>query len=141
LGCLRRRTRDGCGHETTRVCLLVSFNVRKQRLIAVQNYLIELDLFYHHVIQERSESCPFICATKSTEITLKLRTPSELLYPCNPTSTRGVYTKLSSSGSKIVYTNGRTVIVRISHLKLLRFFTTHIDRRYLVHSLRFAISM
>ncbi|KAH9941649.1 WD40 repeat-like protein [Epithele typhae] len=35
-----------------------------------------------------------------------------LLYPCAPVTTRGEPTKLSSSKDKIVYTNGRTVIVR-----------------------------
>ncbi|KZT25763.1 WD40 repeat-like protein [Neolentinus lepideus HHB14362 ss-1] len=34
------------------------------------------------------------------------------LYPCNPTTTRGASTKLSASKSKIVYTNGKTVIIR-----------------------------
>ncbi|TCD64690.1 WD40 repeat-like protein [Steccherinum ochraceum] len=34
------------------------------------------------------------------------------LYPCNPVATRGQYTKLSSSKDKIIYTNGRTVIIR-----------------------------
>ncbi|KAG8743601.1 WD40 repeat-like protein [Ceratobasidium sp. 414] len=33
-------------------------------------------------------------------------------YPCNPLTTRGSSTKLSSSGDKIVYTNGRTVVIR-----------------------------
>ncbi|TFK49120.1 WD40 repeat-like protein [Heliocybe sulcata] len=34
------------------------------------------------------------------------------LYPCNPTTTRGASTKLSASKGKIVYTNGKTVIIR-----------------------------
>ncbi|KZT03823.1 WD40 repeat-like protein [Laetiporus sulphureus 93-53] len=34
------------------------------------------------------------------------------LYPCNPATARGESTKLSSSGDKIVYTNGRTVVIR-----------------------------
>ncbi|KAI8976703.1 WD40 repeat-like protein [Trametes punicea] len=34
------------------------------------------------------------------------------LYPCNPATTRGESTKLSSSKDKIVYTNGRSVIIR-----------------------------
>lgn len=33
------------------------------------------------------------------------------LYPCNPATARGESTKLSSSGDKVVYTNGRTVVV------------------------------
>ncbi|KAG8782909.1 WD40 repeat-like protein [Ceratobasidium sp. 428] len=33
-------------------------------------------------------------------------------YPCNPLTARGSSTKLSSSGDKIVYTNGRTVVIR-----------------------------
>ncbi|CAE6449736.1 unnamed protein product [Rhizoctonia solani] len=36
----------------------------------------------------------------------------EKTYPCNPLTTRGSSTKLSSSGDKIVYTNGRTVVIR-----------------------------
>lgn len=35
------------------------------------------------------------------------------LYPCNPLTARGEATKLSTHKDKIVYTNGRTVIVRI----------------------------
>ncbi|KAF8483465.1 WD40 repeat-like protein [Russula ochroleuca] len=34
------------------------------------------------------------------------------LYPANPTTVRGVYTKLSASKEKIVYTNGKTVFIR-----------------------------
>ncbi|KAI0763094.1 WD40 repeat-like protein [Trametes elegans] len=34
------------------------------------------------------------------------------LYPSNPATTRGEPTKLSSSKDKVVYTNGRTVIIR-----------------------------
>ncbi|EPQ52202.1 WD40 repeat-like protein [Gloeophyllum trabeum ATCC 11539] len=34
------------------------------------------------------------------------------LYPCNPTTARGVSTKLSASKGKIIYTNGKTVIIR-----------------------------
>ncbi|KAL6306374.1 WD40 repeat-like protein [Sparassis latifolia] len=34
------------------------------------------------------------------------------VYPCNPTTARGESTKLSASEDKIVYTNGRTVIIR-----------------------------
>ncbi|KAI0687680.1 WD40 repeat-like protein [Cytidiella melzeri] len=34
------------------------------------------------------------------------------LYPCNPATTRGESTKLSAHRDKIVYTNGRTVIIR-----------------------------
>lgn len=34
------------------------------------------------------------------------------LYPCNPATVRGESTKLSAYKDKIVYTNGRTVIVR-----------------------------
>ena len=46
-------------------------------------------------------------------------------YPCNPVTERGVSTKLSVSKDKLVYSNGRTVIVsRILHL-LLR---TDVDR-------------
>ncbi|CAE7169955.1 unnamed protein product [Rhizoctonia solani] len=37
---------------------------------------------------------------------------AEKIYPCNPLTTRGSSTKLSSSGDKIVYTNGRTVVIR-----------------------------
>lgn len=35
------------------------------------------------------------------------------LYPCNPATARGESTKLSSSGDKVVYTNGRTVVVSL----------------------------
>ncbi|KAL1949187.1 hypothetical protein VTO73DRAFT_10993 [Trametes versicolor] len=35
-----------------------------------------------------------------------------VLYPCNPATTRGESTKLSSSKDKVVYTNGRAVIIR-----------------------------
>ncbi|KAI0631116.1 WD40 repeat-like protein [Trametes polyzona] len=35
-----------------------------------------------------------------------------VLYPCNPATTRGQPTKLSSSKDKVVYTNGRVVIIR-----------------------------
>ncbi|TFY62674.1 hypothetical protein EVJ58_g3719 [Rhodofomes roseus] len=34
------------------------------------------------------------------------------LYPCNPATARGESTKLSSSGDKVVYVNGRTVVIR-----------------------------
>ncbi|KAI0918644.1 hypothetical protein AcW1_009523 [Taiwanofungus camphoratus] len=34
------------------------------------------------------------------------------LYPCNPATVRGESIKLSASGEKIVYTNGRTVVIR-----------------------------
>ncbi|KAH9855356.1 WD40 repeat-like protein [Lenzites betulinus] len=34
------------------------------------------------------------------------------LYPCNPATARGESTKLSSSKDKVVYTNGRAVIIR-----------------------------
>lgn len=34
------------------------------------------------------------------------------LYPCNPATARGEATKLASSGDKVVYTNGRTVVIR-----------------------------
>ncbi|KAH7344740.1 WD40 repeat-like protein [Rhizoctonia solani] len=37
---------------------------------------------------------------------------AEKTYPCNPATTRGSSTKLSSNGSKIVYTNGRSVVIR-----------------------------
>ncbi|KAG8762653.1 WD40 repeat-like protein [Ceratobasidium sp. 423] len=36
----------------------------------------------------------------------------EKTYPCNPLTTRGSSTKLSSNGDRIVYTNGRTVVIR-----------------------------
>lgn len=35
-----------------------------------------------------------------------------IIYPANPIATRGSATKLSSSGSKLVYANGRTIIIR-----------------------------
>ncbi|RPD75554.1 WD40 repeat-like protein [Lentinus tigrinus ALCF2SS1-7] len=35
-----------------------------------------------------------------------------VLYPCNPATTRGEPTKISSSKDKLVYTNGRSVIIR-----------------------------
>ncbi|TFK88146.1 WD40 repeat-like protein [Polyporus arcularius HHB13444] len=35
-----------------------------------------------------------------------------VLYPCNPATTRGEPTKISSSKDKVVYTNGRSVIIR-----------------------------
>ncbi|PCH35254.1 WD40 repeat-like protein [Wolfiporia cocos MD-104 SS10] len=34
------------------------------------------------------------------------------LYPCNPATTRGESTKLGSNSDKIVYTNGRAVVIR-----------------------------
>ncbi|GJE96547.1 WD40 repeat domain-containing protein [Phanerochaete sordida] len=34
------------------------------------------------------------------------------LFPCNPATTRGESTRISSSKDKIAYTNGRTVIIR-----------------------------
>ncbi|KAB5592203.1 Actin-interacting protein 1 [Ceratobasidium theobromae] len=37
---------------------------------------------------------------------------AEKIYPCNPLTSRGFSTKLSSSDDKIVYTNGRTVVIR-----------------------------
>lgn len=40
------------------------------------------------------------------------------LYPCNPATARGESTKLSSSGDKVVYTNGRTVIVSLLHIRV-----------------------
>ena len=33
------------------------------------------------------------------------------LYSANPTTVRGVYTRLSASKEKIIYTNGKTVFV------------------------------
>lgn len=33
------------------------------------------------------------------------------LYPCNPVTTRGVSTKLSSHQDKIIYANGRTIVI------------------------------
>ena len=45
------------------------------------------------------------------------------LYPANPATARGAATKLSSSKDKIVYTNGRSVIVSI---------TAH-PKSYLIH--------
>lgn len=45
------------------------------------------------------------------------------IYPCNPATARGTSTKLSAHKDKIVYTNGRTVIVsevrRARHTKQL----------------------
>lgn len=41
------------------------------------------------------------------------------LYPANPTTTRGAYTKLSASKEKIVYTNGKTVFVSTLPLHLV----------------------
>ena len=35
------------------------------------------------------------------------------LYPANPTTARGAYTKLSASKEKIIYANGKTVFVSI----------------------------
>jgi hypothetical protein len=35
------------------------------------------------------------------------------LFPCNPATTRGESTRISSSKDKIAYVNGRTVIVRV----------------------------
>lgn len=34
------------------------------------------------------------------------------LYPCSPNTVRGTSTKISASKDKVVYTNGKTVIVR-----------------------------
>ena len=36
---------------------------------------------------------------------------NDILYPCNPAAERGVSTKLSVHKSKVIYTNGRAVIV------------------------------
>ena len=36
------------------------------------------------------------------------------VYPCNPATTRGEATRLSVHKDKLVYANGRTVIVRVS---------------------------
>lgn len=47
------------------------------------------------------------------------------LFPCNPATTRGESTRISSSKDKIVYTNGRTVIVRCPPLRA-------VDRRVLM---------
>jgi hypothetical protein len=41
------------------------------------------------------------------------------LYPANPTTTRGAYTKLGASKEKIVYTNGKTVFVSTLYLHLV----------------------
>ena len=40
-----------------------------------------------------------------------------VLYPANPATARGAATKLSSSKDKIVYTNGRSVIVSLSTVR------------------------
>lgn len=47
------------------------------------------------------------------------------IFPANPITARGVSTKLSSSKDRVIYTNGKSVIVRttrqmpnISHPKL-----------------------
>jgi hypothetical protein len=40
------------------------------------------------------------------------------LYPANPTTTRGAYTKLGANKEKIVYTNGKTVFVSTLPLHL-----------------------
>ncbi len=39
------------------------------------------------------------------------------IIPVNPATTRGIATKLSASKDKIVYTNGRTVVVRLHILE------------------------
>ena len=45
------------------------------------------------------------------------------IYPPNPVTTRGQSIKLSSSKDKLIYTSGRTVIVRSSDLCV--FILTH----------------
>ncbi len=37
---------------------------------------------------------------------------AKILYPCAPSTARSVSTKLGESNGRIVYTNGKTVIVR-----------------------------
>jgi len=37
------------------------------------------------------------------------------LYPCSPNTVRGTSTKLSASKDKVIYANGKTVIVRRPH--------------------------
>ncbi|KAL4079520.1 WD40-repeat-containing domain protein [Scleroderma citrinum] len=50
----------------------------------------------------------------------------KVLYPCNPATVRGASTKLSSSGDKVIYTNGRTVIVHdLKDLASSRSFSGH----------------
>lgn len=61
----------------------------------------------------------------------------KVLYPCNPGTVRGASTKLSSHGDKVIYTNGRVVIVRHS----FRLGSTSVylwlwARRYKVHDLK-----
>ncbi|PVF98501.1 putative actin interacting protein 1 [Serendipita vermifera] len=45
------------------------------------------------------------------DLTAQLRLCSGIIYPANPNATRGSATKLSSSGSKLVYANSRTIVV------------------------------
>jgi hypothetical protein len=47
-----------------------------------------------------------------------------ILYPANPNTTRGEYTKLSASKSRIVYANGKSIIVGVSMLKWARLDAT-----------------
>ncbi|KAF9517484.1 hypothetical protein BS47DRAFT_1339315 [Hydnum rufescens UP504] len=51
----------------------------------------------------------------------------ERLFPCSPGTERGSSTKLSSSGDKIVYTSGRTVIIRdLNHPLLTSSYAGHV---------------
>jgi len=54
----------------------------------------------------------FIPKTDSAAIIVTAMSCKKLaVYPPNPSTTRGVSTKLSASKDKIVYTNGKSVIV------------------------------
>ena len=58
------------------------------------------------------------------------------LYPSNPVTARGASTKLSSGKDKVVYTSGRTVLVRSR-----RFFFCCVDHaKWFLHLFRYAIS-
>ncbi|KAJ3552698.1 hypothetical protein NM688_g4017 [Phlebia brevispora] len=51
-----------------------------------------------------------------------------VLFPCNPATTRGEATRLSSSKDKIVYTNGRTIIIRdLKNPSLVTSYSGHVQ--------------
>jgi hypothetical protein len=49
------------------------------------------------------------------------------LYPVNPTTTRGTATKISSHKDKVVYANGRSIIVRVHRLWAEKYLTDASD--------------
>lgn len=54
----------------------------------------------------------------------------QAIYPATPTTSRGVATKLSTSKDKVIYTNGKTVIVSADPLVLTIGFQVFFIFRY-----------